>query len=406
MNSISDFLTASHAALLSDLAALVNVDCGSHNKAGVDQVGEWIGARCAAWDWEVERFRLAEHGDCWLARLLGKGAGRLLLMGHLDTVYPDGTAAARPMRFEGPKIIGPGVCDMKGGLLVGMYALRALQIAGFRDFEEIVFFFNSDEELGSPGSRPLYESRASGMDAALVLESARANGDIVSARKGSGEFLLRVTGKAAHAGVEPEKGANAVVELAHQILALKALNGLAPGVTVNPDVIGGGTVANVIPAEAWVTVDVRAVDPTGADAITQALTHLPTQTTLPGTRVEVHGNFSYPPMARTLAIGLLVNLARDSARELGFEINDVATGGASDANVLASLGVPVLDGLGPIGGLDHSPDEYIEADSLVPRAAMVAGLIQRILSKTKLNELRKLIYRVPHTSGVIKPLFW
>jgi glutamate carboxypeptidase len=391
VDNISNFLTASRAAFLSDLAALVNVDCGSHNKAGVDRVGEWIGARCAAWDWEVERIPLPEHGDCWSARLHGDGAGRLLLMGHLDTVYPDGTAAARPMRFEGPKIIGPGVCDMKGGLLVGMHALRSLQIADFRNFEEILFFFNSDEELGSPGSRSVYEPIARVRDAALVLESARANGDIVSARKGSGEFHLRVIGKAAHAGVEPEKGANAAVELAHQILALQALNGLAPGVTVNPDVIIGGTVSNVIPAEAKVTVDVRAVDPAGAEAVTQALASLPSRMTVPGTRAEISGGFSYPPMAKTPAVNLLADLARDSARELGFEINDVATGGASDANVLASLGVPVLDGLGPIGGLDHSPDEYIEVDSLVPRAEMVAGLIQRILSETKLNELRKLI---------------
>lgn len=229
------------------------------------------------------------------------------------------------------------------------------------------------------------------MDSALVLESARANGDIVSARKGSGEFNLRVTGKAAHAGVEPEKGANAIVELAYQIIALQELNGLVPGVTVNPGVIGGGTVSNVIPAEAWVSVDVRAIDPAGAEAVTHALASLSAQMTLPGTRAEVSGHFSYPPMARNQAVRLLAELARDSARELGFEINDVATGGASDANVLASLGVPVLDGLGPIGGLDHSPDEYIESDSFTPRAAMVAGLIQRILSETELKVLRKLI---------------
>jgi glutamate carboxypeptidase len=391
LNTISDFLTTSRAALLADLAALVNVDCGTRNKAGVDSVGKWIGARCAAWAWEVERFPLADYGDCWLARLHGDGNGRLLLMGHLDTVYPDGIAAVRPMRSEGHKTIGPGVCDMKGGLLVGMYALRALQTVNFRDFGEILFFFNSDEEMGSPGSRPLYEPVARGMDAALVLESARANGDIVSARKGSGEFQLRVTGKAAHAGVEPEKGANAVVELAHQILALQALNGFKPGVTVNPNVTGGGTVSNVIADAAWVTVDVRAVDPAGAEAATQALTSLSERTTVPGTHVELHGRFSYPPMARTPAVGFLAGLARDSARELGFEINDVATGGASDANVLASLGIPVLDGLGPIGGLDHSPEEYIEADSLLPRTALLAALIQRILSEPNLVALRKLI---------------
>lgn len=391
VNNISNFLTESHAAFVSDLAALVNTDCGSHNKAGVDGVGEWIAARCVDWGWNVERFPLVEYGDCWLARLHGDGIGRLLLMGHLDTVYPDGTAATRPMRFEGPKIVGPGVCDMKGGLLVGMHALRALQTVGFRGFEEIAFFFNSDEELGSPGSRPIYEPIARGRDAALVLESARANGDIVSARKGSGEFTLRVTGKAAHAGVEPEKGANAVVELAHQIISLYGLNGIAPGVTVNPDVIRGGTVSNVVPSEAQVLVDVRATDPAGAEAVAQALRDLPTRATIPGTHIEIRGEFSYPPMARTPAVKLLAELARDSARELRFDIEDVATGGASDANVLASLGLPVLDGLGPIGGLDHSPDEYIESESFAPRASMVAGLIQRILSEKNLKELRELM---------------
>jgi glutamate carboxypeptidase len=150
-------------------------------------------------------------------------------------------------------------------------------------------------------------------------------------------------------------------------------------------------VSNVIPAEAWVAVDVRAIDPAGAEAISKALRSLPARTTVPGTRTEILGEFSYPPMARTPAVKLLAALARDSAHELGFEINDVATGGASDANVLASLGIPVLDGLGPVGGLDHSPDEYIEADSFVPRAGMVAGLIQRILLENNLQQLRKLM---------------
>ena len=389
MNSIFEFLSSAYLTILADLAPLVNVDCGTHNKAGVDRVGKWIGARCAEWGWEVERLPLVELGDCWLTRLRGNGTGRILLIGHLDTIYADGIAAARPMRFEGPKISGPGVCDMKGGLLVGMYALRALQTINFSNFEEMAFFFNSDEEVGSPGSRPLYEPIAREMDAALVLESARANGNIVSARKGSGEFFVRVFGKAAHAGVEPEKGANAVVELAHQIIALHGFNGIAPGVTVNPGVIGGGTMSNVVPEEAWVHVDARAVDPAGAEAVTRAVNSLSVQKIL-GTRVEVSGGFSYPPLHRTATVSFLVELARDSARELGFEINDAATGGASDANVLASLGLPVLDGLGPIGGLDHSPDEYIEADSLVPRTAMLAGLIQRILSQKELEELRKL----------------
>jgi glutamate carboxypeptidase len=179
------------------------------------------------------------------------------------------------------------------------------------------------------------------------------------------------------------------VELAHQITALYELNGFTPGVTVNPGVIQGGTATNVVPEEAWVRVDVRAVDPAGAEAITRAIRNLPAPR-ISGTRVEVSGEFSYPPMARTPAVRFLAELAREAAREVGLEINDVATGGASDANVLASLGIPVLDGLGPVGGLDHSPNEYIEAESLVPRAAMLARLIQKILSDQELGKLKTL----------------
>ncbi len=389
MDKIISFLNSIEADFLADLAALVNLDCGSENKAGVDQVGVWIRARCLAWGWEVQHFPLADYGDCWLARLRGRGAGLIMLIGHLDTVYPDGTAAIRPMRFEGQHIMGPGVCDMKGGLLVGMYAMRALQITGFADFAELTFFFNSEEELGSPVSRTLYTPVAQSMDAALVLEAARMNGDIVSARKGAGVYTVRVKGKAAHAGVEPEKGANAILEMAHQVIAFQKLNGIAPGVTVNTGVISGGTQHNVVPEEAELEVDVRAVDLNGVAAIRHAVAGLNRETTVPGTQVQIQGGFSYFPMAKNRATTFLVELAQGAARELGFEIKDAVTGGASDANMISALGVPVLDGLGPVGGLDHGPDEYIERTSLVPRTALLVGLIQRILAqRVSLSELR------------------
>ncbi len=381
MDKIISFLNTAQSDFISDLAALVNIDCGTENKAGVDRVGAWIRDRCTAWGWEVQHFPLTDYGDCWLARLRGQGAGRIMLIGHLDTVFPDGTAASRPLRFEGPKIMGPGTCDMKGGLLVGMYAMRALQLAGFTDFAELTFFFNSEEELGSPVSRTLYTPVAQKMDAVLVLEAARMNGDIVSARKGAGVYTVRVKGKAAHAGVEPEKGANAILEMAHQVIALQKLNGIAPGVTVNTGVISGGTQHNVVPEAAELEVDVRAVDLAGVAAIRHAIAGLNGQTTIPGTQAQIQGGFSYFPLAKTSAIAFLVERAQAAARELGLEIKDAATGGASDANQIAALNVPVLDGLGPVGGLDHGPDEYIEQASIVPRTALLVGLIQRILTQ-------------------------
>ncbi|MFN8459524.1 MAG: M20 family metallopeptidase [Anaerolineae bacterium] len=380
-DQILSYLYTIEPDFLADLAALVNLDCGTENKAGVDRVGAWIRERCLTWGWEVEHFPLADYGDCWLARLRGRGSGRIMLIGHLDTVYPDGTAARRPMRFEGAKILGPGTCDMKGGLLVGMYAMRALQVNGFADFAELLFFFNSEEEMGSPVSRSLFTPLAQQMEAVLVLESARMNGDIVSARKGAGVYHVKVKGKSAHAGVEPEKGANAILEMAHQVIAFQKLNGVAPGVTANVGVISGGVKHNVVPDEAILEVDVRAIDLAGVAAVRHAVAQLNGPATVPGTQVQIQGGFTYFPMAKNRAIGFLVQLAQESAQELGFAVKDAATGGASDANQMAALEVPVLDGLGPVGGLDHGPDEYIEQDSIVPRTAMLAGLIQRILAR-------------------------
>jgi glutamate carboxypeptidase len=380
MKTENDFNQTIYEPYLQDLQAMVSVDCGTHNKAGVDRVGNWVGERCAAWGWKVERIPQEKYGDLWVARLRGSGQGRIMLLGHLDTVYPDGTAAARPMRIEGDKVLGPGVDDMKGGLLVGLYALRHLQQARFDGFEELVFFFNSEEEVSSPVSKPFYLAEAQKMDAVLVLEPARANGDIVSARKGSGTYRLHAAGRSAHAGVEPEKGVNAVVELSYRILTLQNLNGVAPGVTVNATVIGGGTADNAIPNSAWVDLDVRAVNQEGARVVHQALQDLASSpSTVPGAGVRLEGGFTFPPMERTSAVAFLAELAGETALELGFQIGESATGGASDASNIAAAGVPVLDGLGPVGGDDHSPDEYILAASIVPRTAMLAGLIRRIL---------------------------
>lgn len=383
------FLESSLPQFLADLAALVNVDCGTFTKAGVDYCGEWVNARGHAWGWDMEYFPNHDFGNCYLARLRGSGQGRILLLTHLDTVYPEGVAAERPLRQEGRRLIGPGVSDMKAGVLAAMYALRSLQVAGFDRFEALEIFFACDEELGSPLSKQFYTPFVRHADAVLVLEGARANGNIVSARKGSGQYTIRVKGHAAHAGVEPEKGANAILELAHQIIAVHRLNGIAPGVTFSAGIVGGGTRINVVPDDASVEVDVRAADPAGAQMAHDAIMQLAAQTHVPRTQVQVHGEFSYPPMAKTPAIAFMVQLAQETARELGFAVQDQATGGASDANNVAQHGIPVLDGLGPIGGLDHSPDEYVELDSLVPRTALLAGLVEKLCHRrAELSALR------------------
>ena len=379
---MSAWLQGQLTQFLADLQALVNVDCGTTNKAGVDAVGRLFRDLLRTTGCELTEFPLPGYGDCLLATLRGNGTARVLLSGHLDTVYPEGTVAARPMRIEGHKIFGPGANDMKAGLLAGLYAMRALQQVGFANFERIDFFVNTDEEVGSPVSPRLYRDVAAQADAALVLECGRINGDIVSARKGCSTYRLTVRGRQAHAGVEPERGANAIVELARCIRELAALNGLSEGSTLNVGVIGGGIASNVVPDLAWADVDARFVTAEDGKALDQAVRRVAAQPSVAGAKIEVSvaPEAERGPMEKTAATALLVELARGVAAELGFTFGDIRTGGASDGNYIAGLGVPTLDGMGPAGGYDHSPDEYVELDSIVPRTALLAGLIAAIAS--------------------------
>jgi glutamate carboxypeptidase len=363
---------------LDNLRTLVNVDCGTSNKSGVDHVGRLFRGNLQDAGFELTEYPLVQYGDCCLATYHGSGKARILLMGHLDTVYSDGTASARPMRFENHHILGPGVCDMKAGLLTGLYAIRALQQVNYSNFAQIDFFLNSDEEIDSPASHALYQPTAALADAALVLESARMNGDIVSARKGGGNYRIHVRGRQAHAGVEIEKGANAIVELTHCIQALSALNGRQPGTTVNAGLVGGGIRPNVVPDEAWAEFDVRFVTIADGLALDQAFHQIASQPHIPGTHIEITGGIGKNPMERTAASMYLVDLIQRVGKQLELRFQDTQTGGTSDGNYVSEMGIPTLDGLGPIGGSDHSPDEYIDMDSIVNRTALLAGFIAEI----------------------------
>ena len=262
--TLRDIAEGRYEEFVDALEAMVNVDCGSYTPAGVNVIADLCEQRFRAHGWEVERRRHqpagdgeTQLGDLLIGRLRGAGDPNVLLVGHMDTVFDEGTVGERPFRIEGSTARGPGVSDMKGGLLTGFFAIEALQEAGFDRFGTITYVCNPDEEIGSPFSGPVIASLLLEQDAALVLEGARANGDIVSARKGITDYRIVFSGRAAHAGVEPEKGRNAVLEAAHAIVALHGLNGRWPGVTVNVGVVHGGTRTNVVAERCRLQVDLR-----------------------------------------------------------------------------------------------------------------------------------------------------
>jgi glutamate carboxypeptidase len=377
---------------LVDLERLVNVDCGSYSPGGVNEVATWVAAAFERLGGRVERHPdpSGRYGDTVVATFEGPAGGdaigpRLLLIGHTDTVFPDGTAAERPFRIEGGKALGPGVSDMKGGLLVGLYAITALRAlgsgapgAGAPGLDgpgRITFIANPDEEIGSPSSTPHIRAAAAEADVAFVLEGARANGDFVSSRKGIIDARLVVHGRAAHAGVEPEKGRSAIVAGAELVRAVHALNGRWPGVTANVGVFRSGIRPNVVPDRAELEIDIRAVTAETLGAAGDALAELAAAPPLPDVTVELETTHSWLPMEKLERSGRLAELAVELAGRIGFETHDAATGGASDANTTSGAGVPTIDGLGPVGGWDHSPLEYLEIDSIVPRTTLVAALI-------------------------------
>jgi glutamate carboxypeptidase len=380
--ALREHLDLAFPDFLADLERLVNTDCGSYTRHGVDTVGRWTAERLRTLGAQV-----STHGnELGLGEtVIGEFAGSdpdgatLLCIGHMDTVFDEGTAAERPFEINGGIATGPGVTDMKSGLLAGLYAIGALRAAlDGLPLARLVFIANPDEEIGSPASTPHVRRFAAEADACLVFECARANGDIVSSRKGTIDLFITAHGKAAHAGVEPEKGRSAILEAARLVTDLHALNGRWPGVTVNVGVIDGGTRPNVVAERCQVQVDVRSVTRDGLEAVEAAIAELARAQLVPDVTFTVEEQSRHWPMEKLDRSRRLVGHAIDLAEALGFELRDAATGGASDANTTAGMGVPTVDGLGPIGGLDHSPGEYLEVASIVPRTTLLAALIAAI----------------------------
>ena len=385
-------LRAREDGLLAAIEELVNIDSGSYTAEGVNRVADLCQARFERGGWEVERHRHrpdqewagAPLGDMVVgrrpgARPVAEGGRRLLLLAHMDTVFDEGTALARPFRVKDGRAYGPGVTDDKAGVVCGFEAVEVLcGEAGFDDFAAITLVCSPDEEIGSPFSRPLIEALAGEHDVAVGLEAARTNGALVSARKGISAFTIEVAGKAVHAGVRPDEGVSAVLEAAHKTVALQALNGRWPGVSCNVGVFRGGSRTNVVADRATLQVEVRAAATAAFDQAMDEVGRIVAATTVEGATARMAPAHRHPPMERTGAVAALVAEAQAVARELGFEVGEAATGGAGDANTTAATGLPTIDGLAPVGGEAHGPDEWLDLASVVPRTALLAGLLARL----------------------------
>lgn len=361
---------------LDELRGLVEHESPSGDKARLDALAGVIAGRWQGLGGEVDRLANAT-GDHLVGRFFGSIREKpALVVGHFDTVWPVGTLARLPFRRDGGRLYGPGVYDMKASLILVVAVLEAFAALGVKPRRPITALFTSDEEVGSKTSRALIEDLARESAHALILEPPLADGSLKTARKGVGRFHLTIEGKAAHAGVAPEQGASAIVELAHQILKIQTFNDRPSGTTVNVGLVQGGTTPNVVPARASAEVDARAATLAGAAALEEAMAGLSAVT--PGTRVAVSGGFNRPPMERGPGVVALFEQARRLGAGLGLALSEGSTGGGSDGNFTAAVGTPTLDGLGALGGGAHADDEHVIVDTIPERAALLVALLMEI----------------------------
>jgi glutamate carboxypeptidase len=363
------------AGHLKGLRKLVEVESPSDNKAAVDRANDLVASFAPALGGTVKRHKQRAFGDILELRFgpTRSKRPRILLLGHLDTVWPMGTLAHMPWREAGGKIFGPGVLDMKAGV---MMALEAIRILRELDTERpVTLLLNSDEEVGSTVSRPITEKLAQQGSAVFVLEPAQGLA-YKTARKGVGQFDLRVTGVAAHSGVDFQAGHSAVLEMARIVQTISNFTDLAKGRTLNVGVIAGGTRSNVIAAECTAQVDVRVAKASDARTVERMMHSF--RTTDKACKLEITGGINRPPMERKPGTVALFKQARKLAAEIGLNLEEASTGGGSDGNFTAALGVPTLDGMGAVGAGAHAAHEHIERDHIIPRTALLTAMLATV----------------------------
>ena len=365
--------------VLGDIEAIVNIESPSRNASQV--------AKSAAMLESIIQ-RVAQRSSVLVDSDVGphvlvpaRGAARILLLGHHDTVHPLGTLATRPFSNDGKVLLGPGVFDMATGIVQAIYAMAILESSGV-DTSGIEMLWTSDEEIGSSTSRALIEEHTQALgknSAVLVLEPSADGGALKIARKGTGTFDVRITGRASHAGLEPEKGINALLELAHQVQRISTFGNAELGTTVTPTVASAGTTDNTVPAEAHVLVDARVVVPEEKMRVEKLMSSL--VPVVPGASISVSGSLHRPPMHSSMSEELFALAVESQRAVIGESISGVSVGGGSDGNFTAALGIRTLDGLGAVGGGAHGETEHVVVESIAPRIALLAEIMQRVLAQ-------------------------
>lgn len=364
--------------MLDLLEELVNIDSGTFYKEGVDQVGDVLSSAYQALGFQVAVDRQSERGNHLIITHPEAQHPDILIIGHMDTVFPVGTAQSRPFSRDESFAYGPGVYDMKASLIMTLIAVESLIEQGDESFKRVKIILNSDEEHGSIYSRKLIEREAAGVKYALIVEPSDMTGELVTGRRGGGKFELHVTGKAAHSGEEPEKGRSAIGELAHKIIQLHALTDPGAGVHVNVGVVSGGTTSNTIAAHAKASIDVRMKTPEQATELERQIKHICSTPTIEGTTLVLQGGITRPPMIKNANSEYLLNIVQEEAMQLGESLTDKNIGSGSDGNLTAAVGVATIDALGPRGGNAHTADEFMVIESLVPRTKLLANVIKRL----------------------------
>jgi glutamate carboxypeptidase len=376
--ALSQFCREHQSEMLSVLRQAVEIESPSDDKAALDRCGHYLAGEFERLGGNVTFYPQKEAGNHLKAEFpAGNGKKPLLLLGHFDTVWSMGTLAVMPFRVAGGRVYGPGVLDMKAGIVMMMFALRALRGVNHQAHRPVTVLLDTDEEVGSTTGRPVIEATARECEAVLVIEPAQGlSGCLKTARKGVGDFTIHVTGRAAHAGVDFERGHSAVVELARQILEVTKFTDLSRGITVNPGVIHGGTRTNVVAAEASVEVDIRIARASDAGELEKKFASL--RPFDADCSLKVTGGVNRPPMERTEGTVRLFRLAQEQGKKLGLDLNEASTGGGSDGNFTSALGLPTLDGLGGVGEGAHANHESIVLEELPRRTALLASLIASI----------------------------